>query len=456
MDDSYLPLFIDTNCFLQMKDFNQIKWRALFPNAEEIALFVCQAVISELDRHKVSTNRRRKDRARSALQRIEQAADSPGMSLPIRAQSPKVDLVLWPGTPVWADFPNLDPKSADDYLVAAASSGLGDGIVFSHDTGPRIRARIAGVRAVCPHDEWLLAPEQTDDQRQIAQLKRELDESKNARPKLQIILPVDDPMTISMWSVPPLGTTLADRLTEIIMRELPEQHVSVRPQSMHSLLHDPLAITQSQVDAYHQDYVAFVSDLKTYFVTLHEKIGRHAKAQLPSGAIVNAGNVSAKNITLEVAVKGDIELLADRQDAESVLGSIALPKAPSPPRPRAAAYFAEPLMRGQQQPRNPTRFYWTERPELIGSTEASLECKDFRPGREECLFALLHGRGRPPISGKMTVTVSAEHHEIVSADKDVVFEPAFGSWLHSDIQVMLPDLVREAFQKVDPSLISKW
>lgn len=455
MDDKNPSLFIDTNCFLQMKDFNQINWRELFPNAEAIALVVCQAVISELDKHKVSTNRRRKDRARKALKQIEQAADQVDMVLPIREKAPKLNLVIWRGKPVWTDFPDLDPKSADDYLVAAAS-GTGDGIVFTHDTWPRIRARLSGVRATSPMEDWLLPAEQTDDQRQITQLKRELEASQNARPKLQIILPFDDPVTIQIWAVPPLGSDVAGKLADIILRAMPQEQVRVPPLQRYSVLIDPMAITQSMVDAYHQDYSAFASEVLTYFTTLHEKIERHARAQMMPGMIVNTGNVSARDITLEIASTGSLELLASRDDAESILGDIGLPEAPTPPRPRSLDYLPELARFPERTPLSPTAFYWAKRPDVIGATEAILECKDFRPGREEHLFALLRGRGHLPISGKVSVTISAEHHEAVCAERYVIFERGFGSWLHSDILALLPDLVQDAFHQIDPTLIPKW
>ena len=205
MTDTNVALFIDTNSFLQMKDFNQIAWRALFPEAETITLFVCSAVITELDKHKVSTNQRRRNRARNALRQIEEAAASPDMALVLREAAPKVEIAIWRGKPVWSDFADLDPNSADDYLVVAAAT-TPNGVVLSHDTGPRIRAHIAGVRAVCPPEDWLLPAEQTDDQRKIGQLTRELEAAQNARPRLQIVLPPDDPIKMKVVSVPYLGT----------------------------------------------------------------------------------------------------------------------------------------------------------------------------------------------------------------------------------------------------------
>jgi len=78
----------------------------------------------------------------------------------------------------------LDPAKADDQLIAEALSANLDAAIFSHDAGPRIRARALGLRAISPPDDWLLPPEQTDDQRRISQLERQLEQALSNRPKI--------------------------------------------------------------------------------------------------------------------------------------------------------------------------------------------------------------------------------------------------------------------------------
>lgn len=455
MDDAHLPLFIDTNCFLHLQDFKQIRWRDLFPKGEKIALFVCQAVISELDKHKMSTNRRRRDRARRALTLIEAAADAPGMAIEIRDKNPQIELVIWRGKPDWEDYPDLDKGNPDDYLVAAAGSGDGDGIVFSHDTGPRIRARMMEVKAISPLPDWLLPAEQTDDQRKMSELERELSASKNAKPQLKIALPPDDPMVINVWSVPPLGQALSDKLTRMVLEDNPPVQVAVQQIGRGRIYLDPYEVGQSQADAYHEEYAVYRSKVATYFATLHEAVERHARAQYPDGTIINVGSVSAKGLILSVTVSGNLELVADRDDAEKIYGPITPPQPPkAPSRIRELAFPYHALHKVAH--RNPTGFYWERRPEMMGSTEAILHCADFRPGCEEELSVLVRATTRSPCHGKMSVLISAEHHAELEDERLILFESGFGQWLDPRIQVILPDEVRDAFARLDREELPKW
>lgn len=450
-------LHIDTNSFLQLRDFNQIRWNDLFGSAEEVTLLVCQAVIAELDKHKNSTNKRRRDRARKALNQIEAAAKEPDMSLAIRSNAPKVTLTIWTGKPNWADFPNLDSGSADDYLVAAAGSDGPNAIVLSHDTGPRIRARISGVRAESPLDDWLLPPEQTDDQRKMAQMQRELEASKNARPRLEIVLPPDDPLRIEAWSVPPLSPQLASLLASHVTGEFPRKDLVARQGNplFRSVLSDNW-IGQTEIDAYYEEYHGYESKVQTYFALLNEKVASHARAQNLPWAILNSGNVSARDLTLEIAVSGDLEIVADREDASIYLGSIEPPEAPEPPRTRPVYPSLSPMVNYREPHRDPTGFYWLKRPKVVDATACRLNCSDFRPGREYHSGVLFRAVGQLPSHGQLHIRVSAEHHEVVEAHREVVVESAFGLWLDPGVQELLPDIVQQAFQKIDAAKFPTW
>jgi len=180
-------LFIDTNAFLQLRDLKDLPWRDLFPNVQAFDLMVAHCVIEELDKQKTGTKKRRRDRARAALKLIENASShEPDFALVLRDDPVRVRVVI-SRAPLfnWATHPDLDPASADDRLVAEAASFGSGAEVFSHDTGPRIRARtIFKIRAYEPLADWLLPAEQTDDQRKITQLERDLERALSRSPKI--------------------------------------------------------------------------------------------------------------------------------------------------------------------------------------------------------------------------------------------------------------------------------
>src|SRR5438477_9149272 len=88
-------LFADTNAFLQLRDLKDLPWRDLFPEAKAVDLMVAPCVIEELDEHKTSTNKRRRDRARAALKRIEEASScEPDLALVLKDSSVRVRIVI--------------------------------------------------------------------------------------------------------------------------------------------------------------------------------------------------------------------------------------------------------------------------------------------------------------------------------------------------------------------------
>jgi len=172
-------LFVDTNAFIQVKDLKDIPWRDLFPNVTAVDLMVADAATKELYEHKTSTNERRRGRARLALALIDEASLAPEFALLLKDKPVRVRLVIFNNSRVdWSAYPNLDPNNPDHQLVAETLSFGNGAAVFSHDTGPLIRARIAGIEAYKPSDNWLLPAEQTDDQRRIKQLQREAKENR--------------------------------------------------------------------------------------------------------------------------------------------------------------------------------------------------------------------------------------------------------------------------------------
>src|ERR1700738_2334826 len=209
MDGETKMLFTDTNGFLQVRDLKDIPWKDLFPGVKAVDVMVAPSVIDELDKHKTGTNQRRRDRARLALQVIEKASRAPELALVLRDDPIRVRIVISTAPRFdWAKHPHLDPANPDDQLVAEALSFGYGAAVFSHDTGPRIRARIAKIEAYEPAVEWLLPVEQTDDQRKITKLESDLKQALSQRPnifagfdnfdeatsEIRVILPIVQPL----------------------------------------------------------------------------------------------------------------------------------------------------------------------------------------------------------------------------------------------------------------------
>jgi hypothetical protein len=92
MDRPDQTLFVDTNCFIHLRDLKDLPWRSLFADARWVEIVVAPIVIEELDRFKVDRDGRRRDRSRKALNLIEAASGEPNFRLSLRDDPIKVSL----------------------------------------------------------------------------------------------------------------------------------------------------------------------------------------------------------------------------------------------------------------------------------------------------------------------------------------------------------------------------
>lgn len=124
MDQPHQWIFVDTNCFIHLRDLKDLPWGALFSDARWIDIVVAPIVIEELDRFKDDRNGRRRDRARSALNLIEAASTQSGFRLLLKETPIKISLRIANQPRVdWGNLPLLDSARSDDQLVASVIIG---------------------------------------------------------------------------------------------------------------------------------------------------------------------------------------------------------------------------------------------------------------------------------------------------------------------------------------------
>jgi hypothetical protein len=440
MADETKILFTDTNGFLQVRDLKDIPWRDLFPGVKAVDVMVAKSVIRELDNHKTGTNQRRRDRARLALQAIDAASLGPDFALVIRDNPIRVRIVISTAPRFnWAEHPNLDPSNPDDQLVAEALSFGNGAALFSHDSGPRIRARIAGIEAHKPADEWLLPIEQTDDQREIARLKRQrpniiaaFENFEEATSEIRFVRPV----------LKPLSAKVGQRLATEYLKKHPPS--SVRPTNR--MWQAVGSISESDVDRYHADYSSFEEKVRGHYAKFHEHVWRVATAAAIGYSIRNDSGVLAEGLRIEFDLEGSGSLLASRKDAAEYIGLLKPPKPPKEPRSSLDflhSPIAIPNIRDAMKPRDPVAFYWFERPE-IGAKHSALQCEQFRATREYCgsIFVLPHDDLPAHFGLRLHVEAANLSAPVDIAAKVIIAEQAV-EWSDPVVQAILPEGIRE-------------
>jgi hypothetical protein len=440
MDDETKILFTDTNGFLQVRDLKDIPWKDLFPRVRTVDIMVAPRVIEELDKHKISTNQRLRDRSRLALQIIEKASREPDLALQLRDQPTRVRIVISTAPRFdWTAHPNLDSAKPDDQLVAEALSFGNGAAIFSHDAGPRIRARIAQIEAYEPDANWLLPIEQTDDQREITKLKRELKEALSHSPNIVAGLDkLDEAYEIRVIRpvVQPLDPSVAYRLASNFLARHPRVPFTPADDTLIGQIH---GVSQSETKRYHEKYAAFEAAVHGYYANLHKRVWRAGAAVAINYYIRNDSGVAAEGLRIEFDLEGDGSLLASRDDAP--FGRFF--EEPDPPsKPRSLSDTLRPInfptLKDHLKPRDPVAFYWFDRPEIL-SKHSALQCQEFRPTREyhDCIFVLAEDL---PSNLGLRLHVEAANLPLpVNIEAKVIVIEQEVEWSHPIVQGILPN-----------------
>lgn len=458
---SEISAFLDCNGFIQLRDLKDLNWRQVFPGAQVIRLLVSSAIIDELDVLKMSSNRRRRDRARAALQLIDIASQSAEFTNVLREQPVRVELVIANDpAPDWAGLPKLDSARADDKLVADAVTHGNGAVLISHDTGPRIRARLVGLPAFPPHDDWLLEPEQTDDQRKLAALERELQHARNARPQIAISADevVNGVAVLESLRPPKLTEQAVHTAAKLFLARFPMAQIHTFPAALQAFQGDDY-VSEYRASKYYEEYGRFNKKVTAYFSTLHDRV-RLRSALLPVRFFVrNVGSISAKDMTFFASVSEDYEMLR-KPDGDNLPPILSMDHPEAPDRPigdrmavlqdqmRLIDAVRPPHSFFDPRPSDATAITWLERPQM-GERNQKRACIDFRPDREWRPEVWLWPSKGIPSSGELQATVGAEHHSNVSVSIAVKSEDREVEWDDAAVLELLPGPVAAVMRNLN-------
>lgn len=272
--------FLDTNVWVHYRPIDEIDWLALL-GADEAELLVPAIVIDELDKLKdQASSRRVRDRARSALKRIEDIAAGPPVIVRPRVTCRVVhDLAGDPASH------SLLATRADDVLIATilAYRGLEAQtriVLVSADTGPRLKARRFSIEALEPPEvDKITEPDPHETENRV--LQREIQRLTHRRPALAVRL-VGGSSEGAFLELPPLqspsqtqqvavAAALADaeRLAPIYERPVQEAPpVSLRAPKgaidLSQVLGPPGGISVQEYDRYDRERVEYLKSVKEW------------------------------------------------------------------------------------------------------------------------------------------------------------------------------------------------
>ncbi|TAL44958.1 MAG: hypothetical protein EPN91_03405 [Salinibacterium sp.] len=434
-----VELVLDTNCFVQLRDLADLRWRDLFLGKTEITLVVTDMVIRELDRMKSGTNRRLRDRSRAALALLEAAADEPDQRLKLRSTPIALTLLLDDSSIDWGRHADLDPTRNDDHLVAVARqrSDAGEVILFTHDTGPYLRARKLKLAATKPPEGWLLPPQEDEQVKENRRLRAALDAALANGPKIEAIA-VDaagEPVARIVGRtplLPYLPQAVVDRMARAFLDAHPRQedHTPAWPPSM---------LGEPGQPAYYGEYAAFSSSVSATFGKLPEAMKRAGQAVRVRYQLRNDSSHTAERLIVNFDVQGDCITLANKDFQRQVgIGLIKLPRIPKPPDP-----FPHVVIPGTwNRPRDPTRLYWEEQP-AADQGAGSLICEEFRPQTRLVVEFVVRPVQLAEQAGSVTFCASATNLAApIRQEFTLSLREERAEWIDPDVLELLPPVVR--------------
>lgn len=446
MSSTTKTIFTDTNGFIQVRDLKDVPWHDLFPGVDAVDIMVASCVIEELDEFKTGSNQRRRDRARLALNLIEKASREDGLALTIREAPVRVRIVISNApAPDWSAYPSLDPARPDDRLVAEALSFGNGAAVFSHDTGPRIRARIAGIEAYEPIAAWMLPPEATDDQRKIGRLERELDLARQRHPNIVARFEGIDPSTSEIVAIRPILSPLDAGVANALMHRHLAKHPPASHRSSNSLMRQMGAVSAGQIERYQEKYAEFRNEVQEFFFKLHERVTLLGTAVAVRYSVENHSGVAAEGLRVEFDLGPGGSLLAEREDLFPRSGGPLQP--PAPPKDPERSFLDSiggtrlqiPTLHDHLRPRDPVAFHWFKRPRL-GATHGAMQCEQFRATRRfgDTIFILADGDAPRTIDLGLNISAANLPAPVrISAKVEVVARPV--DWSDPVVQGIIPE-----------------
>ena len=173
-------LFLDTNIYLHFKHFEQIDWKSLFN--DDVTICVPQRVLVEIDKHK--------DQSRGKIQKKAKTISARLGEVLLQGLTSQVPLKDIPDPPATAfDDPQYHKEISDDWIILSAlhcSINNTDIVIVAYDNGILLKAKQHGLGYFLMPDDLLLVEEASEEEKEIKQLRQQLDKFKNRLPNPKV------------------------------------------------------------------------------------------------------------------------------------------------------------------------------------------------------------------------------------------------------------------------------
>ena len=335
MSSSVVYLFVDTNLLLQCRPLEELDW-SVWKEFDEVRLIVSSSVLREIDYRKNKGNDRVGNRARATSAMFREILNDEYKL--VHDSGPCVKLSVEPQhRHSEALEERLNYQERDDQLIGTvyefAKSNPGTEVhLLTHDTTPLYTARGFGLVADVIPDEWLLPPENTESEKELAALKTENTRLKKAEPYFTIqclhgagaeIKCYKDSFT---WFEP-----LTDAETNVLLqhlkecfpletdfgsRESAERDVALFGTHVRAIKRDFTPATDEEIAKYRDEaYPQWLERCEEVLSNYHRTLQRQMSVPPPFVFLVeNRGTRPAADALITIEAKGDFQIKPPPRD----------------------------------------------------------------------------------------------------------------------------------------------
>lgn len=305
-------LFLDTNIYLHYLDIEQIKWKDIIEDSD-FTIVVPRIVLREIDKHKDQSRGKIQKRAKKNSVKFSQ------VFLEDKCLKYKIETCSDPAKELF-DGNGFNQSINDDWIILSAIySGYkhDDIIVISSDNNLLLKAKENGLKFIKIPDEYLLKEELSDEEKEIKNLKAEIEKYQNRQPKPSIIF--DDGETIIFFKKP-IERDLEKELSAY-MEQLKQENPYLQNKEINIDSTFGLSIyksssaklyTQNQIDKYNTELDDFFKEEYPYKHFLLQKEILDERFKKLSFHVLNNGTAQTGDMNIFIEFPNNIKLYNKR------------------------------------------------------------------------------------------------------------------------------------------------
>lgn len=296
-------LFLDTNVLLHYEALDAINWLK-HVKAKSVVLHITQAVMEEISLKKdMGDTKTLRKRAGAIAKRLLKCLETAN---PFRLREGEV-LLLEPETPRMENFPELNPASQDDRLIASALTFLlanpTNCYVVTDDSSLTLRVKLKkwNLQHLPAPEACRLAEPADAEERQRSAREKELAELKRAQPELKLTFMDGENFTRVEPKQRDIEAFIRQKMLKIRKeRPLVEEPPSAKYVTFHA------TGTPAEVQAYNRSLEQFYSKYETWLRQAVSIKDRTVDVKL---MVFNGGSVPAESVLVKVHFPDGFKLI---------------------------------------------------------------------------------------------------------------------------------------------------